>query len=65
MAQVHNRMPVILPPGSERAWLDPAAQEAELAQLLRPYPSDLMQMHAVSTRVTSPANDDATLVQMA
>jgi putative SOS response-associated peptidase YedK len=31
MATIHNRMPVILPPGARDRWLDPTADEAELS----------------------------------
>ncbi|MGC8667783.1 MAG: SOS response-associated peptidase [Chthonomonadales bacterium] len=43
VAQVHDRMPVILPRDQERAWLDTAGLPPEEAvTLLRPYPAELM-----------------------
>ncbi|RAU21519.1 SOS response-associated peptidase [Paramagnetospirillum kuznetsovii] len=36
LAEVHERMPVILPPEAEAAWVDPAVPYAEMAPLLRP-----------------------------
>src|SRR5918998_1491873 len=36
--EVHERMPVILPRDHYDAWLDPGAEEEELAALLVPYP---------------------------
>ena len=54
----HERMPVILPPGALRDWLDPVAEAAALQALLRPYPSAAMTFSAVSTRVNSVRNDD-------
>lgn len=38
VAPLHDRMPVILEPEAERAWLDPAAPRPLLAELLRPLP---------------------------
>ena len=43
MAELHPRMPVILPPEDHQAWLEPASQESELQELLLPYPDDLLQ----------------------
>lgn len=38
MAQIHDRMPVILPEGAEALWLDPKATDAETVKpLLQPY----------------------------
>jgi putative SOS response-associated peptidase YedK len=40
VAQYHNRMPVILDPHDEDAWLDPQMREsAAITALLRPFPS--------------------------
>ena len=58
IAPIHDRMPVILPPDAESAWLDPNLQDtATLSILLTPYPSDLMTAYEVSSLVNSPAND--------
>ncbi len=58
MADIHNRMPVILDPADYAQWLDPAEQKPEALQgLLKPYPPELMTAYAVSTFVNSPAND--------
>lgn len=59
MARLHNRMPVILPgPEAERAWLADDLSPAAHQDLLLPYPTDLMQEYAVTTRVNSPAHND-------
>lgn len=64
MQPIHDRMPVILPPECYAEWLDPALTEPErLKPLLRPYPSDRMALHAVSTVVNSPKNDGRDLLQ--
>lgn len=55
IAAIHDRMPVILAPESYERWLSPI--EPELSDLLVPYPSELMKMWPISTRVNSPRNN--------
>ena len=44
LAPIHNRMPVILPPEDEDAWLDPDMTEVEaITSYLRPYPDELLE----------------------
>jgi putative SOS response-associated peptidase YedK len=62
IAELHDRMPVILTPEECDRWLDPDAQPDELQSLLRPYPSELMMRHPVSPRVNSPRVDSPELV---
>ena len=58
MAEIHNRMPVILPDGAYDIWLEQAEMKPEAMQpLLEPYPADEMQAYPVSTMVNNPAND--------
>jgi putative SOS response-associated peptidase YedK len=55
---IHDRMPVILPPESYGAWLDPAVEDPQaLMRLLVPHPSDPLEAYAVSGFVNSPAYD--------
>jgi putative SOS response-associated peptidase YedK len=57
-APIHDRMPVMLHPEDEVRWLDPTIQDASLlTPLLRPYPSEEMDVHEVSKLVNSPRND--------
>ena len=59
LALIHDRMPVILPPGEYARWLDPALQDTEsLAPLLVPFPPEEMLAFPVSTRVNTPSTDD-------
>jgi putative SOS response-associated peptidase YedK len=60
-AKVHSRMPVILAREDYSRWLDVAAPDP--AELLRPYPAEEMRAYPVSSRVGSPKNDDATLLE--
>jgi putative SOS response-associated peptidase YedK len=61
MSQIHNRMPAILRPEDEAAWLDVAANDRDdvphLLHMLRPYPDEELAAHPVSTSVNSPAFD--------
>ena len=67
MRQVHNtganpfRMPAILAQADYDAWLKGGSAEARAA--LRQYPPDMMVAYQVSTRVNSPRNNDAKLVE--
>lgn len=61
---VHPRMPVVLPDDEQAAtWIDPAADEAALEQLLLPLPDDGIESYAVSRHVNKPENDDADCVE--
>jgi putative SOS response-associated peptidase YedK len=60
LADVHDRMPVILSPDNYDLWLDPGMKDAASAvALLKPYDAALMRGYAVSARVNVVANDDA------
>ncbi len=63
MAQIHNRMPVIVPPEARERWLDPKTSEGELRALLMPLSNDEMEAYPVSTLVNSPRNDSAECVR--
>lgn len=64
---IHNRMPVILSPGTAEAWLDPAldGKVDRLLQLLVPVPAQALAVRPVSQRVNSPEVDDAELIARA
>lgn len=58
LADVHDRMPVILAPEHHGRWLDPSMQDvATAAGLLKPFDPKLMKRYPVSTRVNLVAND--------
>jgi len=57
VSEYHNRMPVMLAEEARWSWLDPQAKEAELQDLLGPYPANEMKCFAVSREVNSPQND--------
>ena len=57
VAQIHNRMPVILPEDAEQDWLNEQLALEEAQALLAPYPAALMTAYEVSSKVNSPANN--------
>ena len=67
MADIHNRMPVILDEMLWPAWLgEVETTPAELEKMIaEPYPSQLMTAYPVSTRVNNVRNDDASLIEPA
>ncbi len=58
MRPIHERMPVMLDPDAQRAWLDPAADRASLQALLAPAPDESLELYPVSRRVNSPQHED-------
>ena len=58
VADVHDRMPVILRREDYDLWLDPGVTNATLvAEYLKPFHSGLMKKYPVSTRVNRTEND--------
>lgn len=63
MSAIHNRMPVILHPEDEAAWLDPSRNSrADIEPFLRPYEDGGLDMDEVSTEVNVVRNNDAKLI---
>jgi putative SOS response-associated peptidase YedK len=61
---LHDRMPVILPRDAEGYWLDPALDDVDaLLALLTPVDAAELDVHPVSPRLNSVANDDASLLE--
>ena len=57
-------MPVVLDEHVWDEWLDPATDDlASLEAMLRPAPDEWFDVYPVSTRVNTPDNNDAELVQ--
>ena len=59
LADIHDRMPVILSAASYDLWLDPGFRDvAATTGMLRPFDAKLMRRYPVSERVNCVANDD-------
>jgi putative SOS response-associated peptidase YedK len=51
---IHDRMPVIIPKEKEDFWIDPANKNEEgLLRVLKPYPTEEMELYPVSPRINS------------
>jgi putative SOS response-associated peptidase YedK len=61
VAQIHDRMPVILREKDFAIWLGEIS-ETDLKFLLRPYPPEEMQMWEISLRVNSAVNNDPAII---
>jgi len=64
VSSVHDRMPVILPPEAEAAWLDPQSPPEALKALCGPF-AGAMEAVPVSTAVNNPRNDGPEILRRA
>jgi putative SOS response-associated peptidase YedK len=64
LADLHDRMPVIVPDDAWARWLDPApAEPGELMGLLQPTDEIALRIHAVSRAVNDVRNDGPALIE--
>lgn len=64
MAQIHDRMPVILDPKQEDEWLHSKNPDpTTLLRLLKPFPSELMTSYRVSEMMNSSRNKGPECIQ--
>lgn len=60
VADVHDRMPLILAPTDYVRWL---SDETDPRELMRPFSASPMRMWPISTRVNKPENDDPSIIE--
>jgi putative SOS response-associated peptidase YedK len=60
VAEIHDRMPLILAPADYSRWLSDGPDPGDL---MRPFPAEPMRMWPISTRVNKPENDDPAIVE--
>jgi putative SOS response-associated peptidase YedK len=60
---IHDRMPVVLAPGDEAAWLDPDAEAGDLRALLAPAPEELLVAREVGDFVNDVRDDGPHLIE--
>jgi putative SOS response-associated peptidase YedK len=60
VAEIHDRMPVILAPSDYSRWL---GEETDPRSLMQQFPADRMRMWPISTRVNKPENDDPSIIE--
>jgi len=64
MRELHDRMPVVIPPDRRNEWLDPDNEDApHLLELLVPIPSCEIDFYEVSRMVNSPKNNSPECIQ--
>jgi len=64
MADIHDRMPVILRPEEETAWLDVSKESPdEVGPLMRPFADGELEIYRVSSDVNSPKHNDRHLIE--
>lgn len=62
MAELHDRMPVILGPEDAEVWMDPITPPARLQALLRPCPDEWVDAYEVGPGVGTVRNDGPELI---
>jgi putative SOS response-associated peptidase YedK len=62
VAELHDRMPVILQADGYDAWLDRRTDSVQLREMLRAVPASEMKMHSVTAAINHPENDFADLL---
>ncbi len=60
---IHDRMPVVLAADSEATWLDSESAPADLAELLRPAPPEVLELRDVSDAVNDVRQDGPQLLE--
>ena len=60
VAEIHDRMPLILGRGDYARWL---SNECDPRDLMRPFPAGPMRIWPISTRVNKPENDDPSIIE--
>ena len=62
MSEVHDRMPVLLPPAVWDDWLSPDTDLELIAEMLKPAPDGFLELRPVSTAVNNVRNNGAHLL---
>jgi putative SOS response-associated peptidase YedK len=60
VAEIHDRMPLILAPPDDIRWL---SDEPDPRDLMRPFPAEPRRMWPISTKVNKPKNDDPSVIE--
>jgi putative SOS response-associated peptidase YedK len=64
MAEIHDRMPVILTEDKAKLWLDPKVKDSEaLKKILIPYDPDEMELYEVSKRVNKASDKSEEVIK--
>lgn len=63
MADIHNRMPVILRAQDEAEWLSKESDKESILKLLKPYPAEKMRAYKVDSAVGNVRNNKEGLIK--
>jgi putative SOS response-associated peptidase YedK len=63
LKDIHNRMPVIVPPGDYHTWLREGQSPLLLEQLMRPTAMDTLEAYPVANSVNNPGHQGAHLIE--
>jgi putative SOS response-associated peptidase YedK len=63
--ELHERMPVILPPENEGSWLNEDLSREDIQALLIPFEAEQMDYYPVSTEINRVENDNLELIKPA
>jgi putative SOS response-associated peptidase YedK len=63
VAEVHDRMPVIIPREHYAAWLDPRIDLRDIVSLLEPFPAERMTAYPVSSQVNRAGFEDPSAIE--
>ena len=63
VGKLHNRMPAMLLKDEERQWIDMDIPHSEAKKLLKPYPSELLYIYPVSTKINNVRNNTPDLIK--
>lgn len=63
VGKYHDRMPLLLLPEDEEAWLSPVTKLESLQALLQPYPKDDLEAYEVSAKIGTVTNDSPDLLE--
>src|SRR5215510_10503364 len=62
VGELHDRMPAILPPENQEAWLDRRTSRVALLRMLVPFPAESMKTYPVSSNVNQTDVDHPDLI---
>ena len=62
MAEIHDRMPVVIPPADRAIWLSPKTHPHLLSSLIHPLPDGLLRADPVSNQVNNARNEGPELL---
>lgn len=63
ISPIYNRMPAILPPGEEMAWLQYHPNSREYVELIKAYPAEKMAAYTISKKINTPSYNQPDILE--